>query len=254
MPPLLWGVDMVGTKSRTITMAATAPGLSQTAPNVRITPVVAGHSFGGIIARYLAMLLFEEGTLAVGTQAAPSVVGEDNESVDGSVSGARIDDSRQQQTQQYRAEPVLFVTFATPHLGVRRPQRVMFNQLFHLGAGIVGGLCGIELLLHDDGPPSDDLARQHEQQQQKAEAEQQVGSTQPQAAQAHVTDASPATAAMLTTTDDVVAPSFEAARSPHLLARMTAPRFVRALATFRARYAYGNVVGDLMVPLATVRG
>lgn len=98
--------------------------------------VIIGHSFGGIYARYVAYLLADAGILVSYDQIQNAL-------------------AEGETTPQLSAET--FITFASPHLGIRRPRngawyhwRRMLNSVFHALAPVVGGFTGTELLHEDD--------------------------------------------------------------------------------------------------------
>ena len=102
--------------------------------------VLVGHSFGGIYGRMVATLLADEGIL---------VQGKSNDHA-----GAQTNSSTSVK-QKLVAEQ--FITFASPHLGIRRPRngpwyywRRAFNSIFHSLAPVIGGFTGRELLHADE--------------------------------------------------------------------------------------------------------
>lgn len=149
-------------------------------------------------------------------------------------------DDESENASQIRAG--ILATIASPNLGVRRPQRSIFNKLFHVGAPILAGRSGSELLLRDDSEPSEVFHPNHNQDSKTEAADSRQSSAPAQSPESSESPESPN--------------SSEASKIPgfsHLLVRMTTGIFLDALAVFEERLAYGNVFGDLLVPHTTVR-
>jgi pimeloyl-ACP methyl ester carboxylesterase len=104
-----WGIERGGGK-----VAAEVIEHLNSASHAITHMSIVGHSLGGLIARYLAKLLQDEGVFT-------------------------------------RVTPYAFVTMASPHLGVRRPQSNPWNMTFQ-NVGRVLCKSTKELTLYDDDP------------------------------------------------------------------------------------------------------
>ena len=121
--------------------------------------VLVGHSFGGVYGRMVASLLADAGIL----------VREEHDESARSATEVEPETAAETETETETETPTppppilqkltaeQFITFASPHLGIRRPRngpwwywRRGFNNLFHLLAPVIGGFTGTELLQEDE--------------------------------------------------------------------------------------------------------
>ncbi len=168
-----------------------------------------GNSLGGLYMRYAAKLLYRDdgGARAVGAAAGGG--------------GATV----------AGLQPSVFMTIASPHLGVRRFTYVPLPAMLHPLAGVVMGKTGADLFLskpwsaaaQPDSPPSDagDSRTGHDEAAETCEAREGGGR------------------------------AGGGREAPLLYNMATSEEFLRPLKAFRWRRAYANRHGDFMVPYGT---
>ncbi|CAN0105744.1 unnamed protein product, partial [Hapterophycus canaliculatus] len=190
---------------------------------VRSTPSLSrislvGNSFGGLYVRYAAKLLYDAGDAGDGAEGGDSAGSEPGGGGGGKETVAGL-------------TPSMFMTIASPHLGVRRYTYVPLPTPLHPLAGVVVGQTGNDLFLKID--------KQEDKTSGEGEGEGGVGVEGETASGA----GEEAAAAGRPATDG---------RETAVLYEMaTSEEFLRPLKAFRRRRAYANFRGDFLVPFAT---